>query len=188
MEKNVNVFLLLLVLLVAGALAGSSAYYQNTFKDINNKYDTTAENLSSCQADVQSYKFNLQKTTASLNTTSQDIRRYDELYTAKATELSSTKDVLNETSGQLKSTQVDLAEMSALKAKFKNDYEDQLEVNDDLRESNAVLTAEKAQIQSELINYKARLSSANACIDNFMSEYSGVLTPDMSDDVDSCQK
>lgn len=188
LQKNVNVFLLLLMLLVAGALAGLSAFYQDTFKDLNTKYEDTAENLSECRADVESYKFNLQKTLTSLNTTSQDIRRYDELYTAKAHELSSTKDTLNETSSQLKSTQIDLTEMTALKNKYKNDYEEQLSENEELEEQNTVLTAQKAQLQSEIVNLQARISSANACIDNFIADYSGTLTPEMEDDVDSCQK
>lgn len=188
MQKNVNVFLLLMVLVVAGALAGSSAYYQNTFKKINSMYDDTSKNLSVCRSEVESYKMNLQKTITSLNTTSQDIRRYDELYTAKATALQDTTKSLNQTSTQLKSTQLDLVEMTALKSKYKNDYDEQLSINDGLREQNAVVSAQKAQCESSLLSYKSKLSSANACINEFISDWTGTLTPAMEDEIDSCKK
>ncbi|MFC1722640.1 hypothetical protein ACFL0V_00720 [Nanoarchaeota archaeon] len=188
LQKNVNIFLLLVVLLVAATLAASSAYYQNTFKKINAQYDDTSENLTTCMQDVAAFKLNLQKTAQSLNTTSQDIRRYDELYTAKASALSSTQQTLNTTSANLKTTQLDLAEMSALKNKFKNDFEDELATSRSLRESNAIVTAQKAQCESSLISYRSKVSSANSCINDFTDDFAATLTPTMTDAVDDCKQ
>ncbi len=188
MQKNVNVFLLVLILLVAGALAGSSAYYQDTFKKINGRYNTALQNLSECKAEVSSYKANLQKTIKSLNTTAEDIRRYDELYTAKATALQETTKNLNQTTLQLKSVQLDLAEMTSLKNKFKNDYEEQLSLNDELRQQNSVCAAQKAQCEASLLGCKSKLSSADSCIDSFISSWSGSFVAGMEEDIDSCKR
>ncbi len=188
LQKNVNVFLMILVLFVAGALAGSSAYYQNTFKKINTKYEDTATNLSTCQADVESYQANLQKTMASLNTTSQDIRKYDELYSAKSTELSTTQTALDDISTQLKTAQIERAEAAALKDKYKRDYETELSTNADLREDNSILTAQKAILQTEANTYSSRLSSSNSCISSLVQDYTGILDPGVIDEIDSCEK
>jgi len=188
LQKNVNVFLMILVLFVAAALAGSSAYYQDTFKKINTKFESTATNLSTCETDLTSYQSNLQKTIQTLNTTSQDIRKYDELYSAKATELSSTQDVLNDTSAKLKTAQIDLTEAEALKDKYKRDFEKQVTENADLREQNSLLSAQNTQLQSESLSYSSRLSAANNCISTFVQDYTNILDPGVIDDIDSCEK
>ena len=188
MQKNVNIFILLLVLVLAGAIAASSAYYQTTFDKLTGKYDNTAVNLSQCRSDLDNYRFNLNKTLSSLNTTAQDIRRYDELYSTKATELQSTQQNLNETASTLQETRIELQEESALKSKYKNDYEDQVEIAHGLEEQNAILTSQKAQLESTVISYRSKLESANACIDEFLEDYDGGLTQAMKDAADSCKK
>jgi chromosome segregation ATPase len=188
MQKNVNVFILLLVLVLAGALAASSAYYQTTFDKVTTKYDDTAANLSQCSADLENYRFNLNKTLSSLNTTSQDIRRYDELYTTKSDQLQTTQSNLTQTVSSLQETRIELQEETALKNKYKNDYQDQVEISNGLEEQNAILTSQKAQLESTLISYRSRLESANACIDEFLDDYDAGLTSAMKDDADSCKK
>ncbi|MBW2972535.1 hypothetical protein KY359_05860 [Candidatus Woesearchaeota archaeon] len=187
MQKNVNIFLLVLVLLVASALAGSSVYYQKNFDRLTGRYDLTAENLSGCQADLESYRFNLNKTLRSLNTTTQDIRRYDELYTTKADELKTTQEDLEETETTLQSTKLDLQEETALKNKYKNDYEDQLEISRDLEEQNAILFAQKKQLEAQVISYRQQADASEACIDEFVDDYTGTLTQPMVDDVMDCK-
>ena len=186
MQKNVNVFLLVLVLVVATALAGSSVYYQRSFANITSKHDLTADNLSKCTEDLQQFKFNLEKTMRSLNTTSQDIRRYDELYSTKATELETTQTSLTETSGQLQEAKLSLQEEIALKAKFKGDYEDQLAINNDLEEQNTLLTAQKRQLETSVISYRSQVDTMQSCINSFLSTYDGSLTDPMKSGLDDC--
>ncbi|MFC1740991.1 hypothetical protein ACFL3V_00455 [Nanoarchaeota archaeon] len=187
MQKNVNLFLLLVVLLVASALAGTSVYYQKNFDQITDNYDRTAENLSQCTADVQMYLFNLNKTMRSLNTTTQDIRRYDELYTTKDTELKSTQSNLSQTQTNLKQTQISLQEEAALKKKYKNDWQDELSQRKDLQEQNSVLTSQKASLESSIISYRAKIDISEDCIDEFLSDYDAGLTQAMKDDAGDCK-
>jgi chromosome segregation ATPase len=188
MQKNVNVFLLLLVLTVAAALAGSSVYYQKTFDKLTGNYDTASDNLSHCTADLENYRFNLNKTLSSLSTTSQDIRRYDELYSTKATELQSTQQNLTQRETELQETKLSLAEESSLKKKYQRDYQDQLEITRGLEEQTTLLTAQKAQLEASVINYRSRLDQANTCIDTFLSDYDAGLTAPMKTDIDECKR
>jgi peptidoglycan hydrolase CwlO-like protein len=187
MQKRVNAFLLILVLIVAAALAGSSVYFQSTFDKLTNKQDDTAANLSTCKADLDRYKFNLNKTLRSLNTTTQDIRRYDELYTTKDTELKSTQSNLTNTQTTLKQTKISLAEETALKAKYKKDYQDEAELRKSAEEQNTILTAQKAQLESSIINYKQNEDDVENCIIEFLSDYDAGLTQAMKDDVNDCK-
>lgn len=187
MQKNVNMFLLVLVLVVAGALAGSSVYYQSSFDKLTSEQEDTSANLSQCTADLDNFKFNLEKTLRTLNTTSQDIRRYDELYATKTEELETTQSSLEETEGTLKETQLDLQEETALRKKYKSDYEEQLGISQDLEEQNTILTAQKAQLEQEVIGYKVDIDNAGDCIEEFLQDYDAGLTAAMKDDLDSCK-
>jgi chromosome segregation ATPase len=188
MQKNVNIFILVLVLALAGALAASSAYYQTTFDKLTGRYDDTATNLSQCHSDLENYRFNLNKTLSSLNTTAQDIRRYDELYSTKATELQTTQTELNETASTLQGTRIQLQEEAALKEKYKDDYEDQVEISHGLEEQNAILTSQKAQLESSVISYRSKVESANDCIDEFLADYDAGLTQAMKDAAEGCKQ
>ncbi|MFH1064355.1 MAG: hypothetical protein V1729_04705 [Candidatus Woesearchaeota archaeon] len=187
MEKNVNVYLLLLILLIAGALAGSSVYYQQNFDGLTDTQDSLSLNLSSCQRDLSEYKFELNKTMRTLNTTTQDIRRYDELYTTKADELKSTQGTLEETTTTLQSTKLSLQEETALKNKYKQDFNDQLEIAHDLEEQNSILTSQKAQLESEVLQYRQNEDHIDSCIDTFLSDYAPGLTQAMKDDIHECR-
>ena len=187
MEKNVNMFLLVLVLVVAGALAGSSVYYQSSFDKLTTEQEETSADLSECNADLENYKFNLNKTMRSLNMTTQDIRRYDELYTTKSEELQTTQSTLETTETTLKETTISLQEETALKNKFKEDYEDQLEISRDLEELNAILTSQKAQLEANVISYKQNEDRIDSCIEEFLSDYDAGLTVAMKEDVAECK-
>ncbi|NQU78600.1 hypothetical protein HQ545_02425 [Candidatus Woesearchaeota archaeon] len=191
MQKNVNIFLLMLVLLVAGALAGSAVYYQHKFGELTGKQESTSVNLTECRSDLDNYKFNLNKTLRSLTTSTQDVKRYDELYATKDDELKSTKDVLVGAETDLKQAKITIHEETALKNKYKKDYDDQLDVNQDLDEQNAILTSQKAQLESSVITYRSRLDLSEECISDFITSYSGTLIGTMEgtmeDEIDDCK-
>jgi peptidoglycan hydrolase CwlO-like protein len=188
MQKNVNVFLLLLVLVVAGSLAGSSVYYQKNLDRLTLKYENVSSNLSFCVADRDNYKFNLNKTLSSLSTTTQDIRRYDEIYVSKATELKVTAENLSKTSADLEETQKSLVEEAALKRKYQSEYNDQVQITNGLQEQNAILTSQKASLESTVIGYKNRIDSSHTCLESFLSNYDAGLTAAMKADAESCKK
>jgi len=188
MQKNVNVFLLLLVLVVAGSLAGSSVYYQKNLDRLTQKFENVSANLSFCVADRDNYKFNLNKTLSSLSTTTQDIRRYDEIYVSKATELKATAENLSKTASDLDETQKSLVEEAALKRKYQGQYNDQVQISNGLQEQNAILTSQKASLESSLLSYKTRIDNSHNCIDSFLSNYDAGLTAAMKTDAESCKK
>ncbi|MBI5881335.1 hypothetical protein HZB90_04350, partial [archaeon] len=95
---------------------------------------------------------------------------------------------LNETTSTLQETRIELQEEAALKNKYKNDYEDQVEISHGLEEQNSILTSQKAQLESTVISYRSRLESADACIDSFLEDYDAGLTQAMKDAADSCKK
>jgi len=187
MQKNVNTFLLILILFVSGALAASSVYYQKTFDKTTSKQEDTLVNLTQCRADLENYKFNLNKTMGSLNTTTQDIRRYDELYSTKSEELQTTKGTLEETTKDLQTTKVTLQQESALKNKYKQDYEDELQQKRNLEEQNAILTSQKASLEASIVNYRKHIDATEVCIDSFLEDYDAGLTQAMKDAVDDCK-
>ena len=187
MQKNVNMFLLLLILVVAGTLAGSAVYYQANFDKLTDKHDDAAANLSECRADLEKYMFNLNKTMRTLNSTTQDIKRYDELYSNKSAELKSTQDTLSQTDTELKSTKITLQEEISLKNKYKSDYNDQVQINRNLEEQKTLLTAQKAQCETSLSSCRASEEDAQDCIQAYLSDYDAALTQQMKDDLEECE-
>lgn len=187
MQKNVNTFVLLLVLVVAGALAGSSVYYQKTFDKLTDKFEVSQTNLTECTTDLNMFRSQLVNTQTTLNTTTQDIRRYDELYSNKSAELESTKDNLEDTEKALTQTQVNLQEANSLKTKYQNDYQEQLSINADLEEQNTLLTAQKNQLEQSVLNYRSDIEDSEECIDEFILDYSSILTSGAATDIEACK-
>lgn len=187
MQKNINIYLLILVLFVAGALAGSAVYYQENFDDLTKLQEETLTNLSQCKSSLVNVEFNLNKTIRSLNTTSQDIRRYDELYTTKDEELKTTAQNLESTETQLQTTKLTLQEETALKNKFKQQYQDEVQVSKGFEEQNAILTSQKAQLEDDVIKYRRRIESSESCIARFVTDYTAVLTEAMKTEVSNCE-
>ncbi len=186
MQKNVNAFLLILLLLIAGAIAASSVYYQKNFDSLTDKQDKTTTNLTECRADLEAYRVNLNKTMTSLNTTTQDIRRYDELYATKAEQLQTTQTDLEKTSQDLQSIKVSLQEETALKNRYKQDYEDTLQQKRAIEEQNTILTAQKADLEKSVISYRNKVDAAEMCIGSFLEDYDAGLTQAMKDDIADC--
>ncbi|MBW2968122.1 hypothetical protein KY362_06570 [Candidatus Woesearchaeota archaeon] len=189
MQKNVNIFLVLLVLLVAGALAGSSVYYQKNFDEINSDRENTKGDLSECRADLENFRFNLNKTMRSLNQTTTDIRRYDELYSNKSSELESTRDSLENTESELQTTKISLQEEAALKQKYRRDYEDQVQITRNLEEQNTILTAQKAEAEQSVITWRSRAETSAECISEFLDDHpeGTSLTASLREDLDDCR-
>jgi chromosome segregation ATPase len=187
MQKNVNVFILLLVIVVAVALAGSSLYYQKTFDKITTRYDESQNNLSQCSGNLDNSRLTMERIQTSLNTSTQDIRRYDELYTTKNTELESAKGSLEQTQKDLTTSNLELQNNIALKEKYKRDYEAQLAVSANLQEQTAMLSAQKTQLESSVISYRSQLQQSQDCIDSVMGTYAALITQPMADSLESCK-
>ncbi|MBW2963888.1 hypothetical protein KY363_00370 [Candidatus Woesearchaeota archaeon] len=187
MQKNVNLFLFLLVLVVAGTLAGSSVYYNENFDKLTGRYDDASANLSQCRADLEQFRFNLNKTMRSLNTTTQDIKRYDELYTNKSEELKSTQSELDDTETALKQTKTTLVEETALKEKYKKEWTDEVQIRKNLEQQNNILETQKLSCEASLSTCSNKANDAEDCIDDFLADYDAALTSNMQSELEDCK-
>jgi len=100
-QKNVNVFLILLIIISVVGFVGMSVFYQNTFHNVTTSLDASSSDYSICVAKLDNVQNQLAKTVEVLNHTEQDIRKYDTLYANKTSELTSTRSTLQEKSSEL---------------------------------------------------------------------------------------
>ena len=101
MGKKVNTFLLLMILLVLMGFGGVSVYYQYTFKNINEDFDSISTNLASCEQNLSQTADTLIKAIRKLNSTELDIRKYDKLYEEQTGQLEETEEDLDRTKSEL---------------------------------------------------------------------------------------
>lgn len=188
LQKNINLFMMLLVVFVTIALAASSVYYQDTFKELTDTHESSLKSLSMCESKRDSYSNQLNKTLQSLNTTSQDIRKYDELYSTKLTELKSTQSNLSTVESSLSQTKSALLTETQLKDKYKSQYSTTKKESDVCKSNYAVCTAKNKAYESDVKKLKARIETANDCVDDFIGDYAATLTAEMEDDVEDCQQ
>jgi chromosome segregation ATPase len=154
LQKNINIFLLVLVVAISVVVAGSSVYYQTTLTNVSSKLENTTDLLGECNADLDNTQFRLNKTISSLNFTVQDIRRYDTLYENKSMQLVSTERSLSDTSKELALTKTKLDETSDLYEKYYEKYSEQKSLNNNLVQEISNLEALNSAQESEIANLK----------------------------------
>ncbi len=108
-KKNVNTFLLLLVVVIVGAIAGLSTYYQTTYKSLSGDYEDKLNEISGLVVDLNTKNEKLEKTEGELQVKKQ---REEELSTHYGEvkeekdklqgDLSTTRATLEDTTGKLK--------------------------------------------------------------------------------------
>ncbi|MFC1648020.1 hypothetical protein ACFL1B_01035 [Nanoarchaeota archaeon] len=109
MYKRVNIFLLILMCLIVIGLAASAVYFQESFKSLNNNYESVLTNFTTC-SDVLNVKENkLDACIDDLNSSARDIGVYDTIYDQKVDQLKKTQDELMLTDRELKNTKLELA-------------------------------------------------------------------------------
>ncbi len=102
--RNINFALFLLVLVVVLIGAGTTVLYYKGLSERTSQYETTSLNLTQCLTSLANYRNVLLTRESELNETSQDIRKYDLLYSQKQSELTDAQKDLDETKRQLTST------------------------------------------------------------------------------------
>lgn len=157
LERNINLFLLLLVIGIAVVVAGTSLYYQETFTNVTTRLDNSTKQLNTCNADLSNTRFRLNRTSASLNFTVQDIRRYDVLYENKTEQLALTTKNLEDTSKTLESTKFKLSETADLYEKYLSKYNEQKNINTDLVQQVSNLEEIKSSQAAEISKLKKKI-------------------------------
>ncbi len=155
MYKKLNVFLLLLMCIVVIALAGTSLFFQDSFRSLNNQYQDTSKNYTTAFQSLQRCQNTLAEKAEKLNSTSLDISKYDQLYTQKTGELDVTKTNLLQKDADLKETQAE-------KAKVEQAYQQALIAQQQLKTQLGEAQGTAAAYKQQVDVLKLQLSSCQA--------------------------
>ena len=155
-QKNVNVFLMLVILMSVIAFAAATIFYQTTFQDITSESHNISSSYSQCIAQLDNTNQQLKRTSDILNSTEQDIRKYDELYATKTNELEETQDSLTTTKSDL--------------AKYTSWYNEQKSRADALSDEVTRLTDLKNQLTSENNQLRLNVASLQNRVDDLQAE------------------
>jgi chromosome segregation ATPase len=115
--RNVNLALLIIIIGVVVALVGTTVFFQRSLQNRTGAYETTTQTLQECRVALANYQDQYAQAQEKVNQTSQDIRKYDQLYEQKTVELKETQATLATTEKQLQFEKLQ-------KEKFQQFYED----------------------------------------------------------------
>jgi chromosome segregation ATPase len=148
--RNINLALVSLIVIMLLLAAGVTILYQRGLQERTSQLENTSSNLSSCLTALANYKDVLSQSQEKLNATSQDIRKYDTLYSQKVAELTQTQQQLTTTQGQLN-------DMTLQKEQFKNLY-GQAALN------ITVLQSSINSLNSQIYSYRNSLSACQSSL------------------------
>lgn len=94
LDKNINMALVIIIVGIVVAMLAVTVFFQVGLKTRTTDFETTSENLTTCETQLANYQERLNTAQSQLSSTSEDIRRYDQLYETKVAELSDTSDEL----------------------------------------------------------------------------------------------
>jgi len=103
--KNINMFLLIVIIISVGSLVVVSTYYGQRYETISNDYRNIANKLENESQELIAAKNEIVLLKGNLNETKVDKSKYDELYQGKEAELASL-------SGDLQDTRTELVSMT----------------------------------------------------------------------------
>lgn len=104
--KNINMVLLLLLIGIVILLVSITIFFQFGLKTRTSAYEATSENLSTCENKLGvCLQTNVEKE-KQLNSTAQDIKRYDIIYEGKVAELEDVQNDLSKANARIKSLEL----------------------------------------------------------------------------------
>lgn len=115
--RHVNLALLVVIIGVVVALVGTTVFFQRSLQNRTEAFQTTAGTLDQCQVQLENFKGKYSQAQQEVSETTQDIRKYDQLYEQKVGEL-------KDSQSQLSQTQQQLAFEKLQKEKFQDLYEE----------------------------------------------------------------
>jgi len=152
--KNINFALIVLILMIVLVATGTTVLYQRGLKERTSQFETTNSNLSQCLTALDNYKSVVSQKEAQLNDTSQDIRKYDTLYSQKVAEL-------GQRDTDLQSTRQQLNAMTLQKEQFKSLY--------------SVSLLNISSLQSDVEDLEDTIDARDATIRSLRSQLSACL-------------
>ena len=129
LKKNINNYLILLLMISIISLFVVSSYFNYRYEAIGNEYRNTSARLLNKTNQLIDAENRLKQIQMTLNQTSIDVEKYDSLYLDKVNELEITQTSLEEKSGENTLLQTEVAQLNTLytvelksREKFEADY------------------------------------------------------------------
>lgn len=108
-RKDVNFTLLLLIIIILGAVAGLTTYYQSTYKNLSITFENKLSDITQLSQNLSTTYSTLNKTSEELRLETTDKERLNQLYNDLSNQFTQLKDELSITIVNLKQTEESLA-------------------------------------------------------------------------------
>lgn len=112
--KKINIFLLAIIVISLIGIMGMSTYYNTRYEEISNQYKNISNDLKIRTNELITARNQLVQIKGTLNQTSIDVEKYDEIYLEKLSELENTKTSLESEVSQKEKIQKELLETTNL--------------------------------------------------------------------------
>ena len=123
LKNNINVILLIFILVVIGVLIGITIVFQTGLETRTGDYEDASTNLTECNNRVHNYQERLSVAEDKVETASQDVSKYDELYSLKVFDLQTAEDELIDRDKTIHNKQQAIDEQKTLIEDLIMDYE-----------------------------------------------------------------
>lgn len=153
--RNVNLALLVIIIGVVVALVGTTVFFQRSLQNRTEAFETTFTSLDQCEVALNNYQEKYSQALEDVNSTTQDIRKYDQLYEQKVGEL-------KDSQSQLLSTQKQLEFETIQKQKFQELFEDEQRKANQLSQTIADKDTKIAQLESRIEKLEEDLDACEA--------------------------
>lgn len=173
-QKKVNLFLVLLVSAVVIVILAMSTFFQATLRNVTTEYTENKESLQICEADLSNYKSQLDVALQTINSSVQDIEKYDTLYENKTEELQRTSAELQSTEDELEQTKTALSNYKTLYEQEQGRYEE--------------LESDYESLESDYDDVLRQYNNAQVTIDELTLDLSRCENSleDCEEDLDEC--
>jgi chromosome segregation ATPase len=144
--RNINVFLVIILIVSILSLVAISTYYSKRYEMIGNNNRNVSFELRKTQAELIAAKNELTDIKSKFNQTSVDVQKYDEIYKEKESQLQTTQADLQRTSASYETVKKDLVEKTS-----------------QLKESQAKASQCEADLKVAEDNYNLYKTRYNSC-------------------------
>ena len=148
-KKNVNIFLLFLIVAVITGLVGITAYYQLTYRELSDDYTSKVNSLNKISKQLTSRVKELNDTKTDLRLREEDTQKFEGLYGDVLSEkdvlqgeLTSTEDDLKQKLLQLQQSRADVRDLNDTIKIKENDIKDLKNDLDDVQDQVCALQAQ----------------------------------------------
>lgn len=163
MNKNLNMKLISLLLVLCGLIVAMAVLYQFRFASISSNYNTKVETLEETSKNLEELQAKYQKAVTSLEISEKDIQFYDKIYVNTTSELQQKQGELQTKEQELASKSRDLQSTINELAASRNQVSS---LNSEITSKQATLTQLSRTLhdmEQQRNNYKSRYNKFRDC-------------------------